>query len=84
MNALLELHKPFESRPGTAAGGPAHIPTGATVTADTLIALANDLQQVLASWPEQSLIGDNILVEARYRSVVAKSNRMMAWPACLY
>ncbi|RSX54074.1 Peptidase, S8/S53 family [Bifidobacterium goeldii] len=77
MNALLELHKPFESRPGTAAGGPAHIPTGATVTADTLIALANDLQQVLASWPEQSLIGDNILVEARYRSVVAKSNRMM-------
>ena len=76
MNPLLELHKPFESRPGTAAGGPARIPTGATVTADKLTVLANELQQAMKSWPERSLIGDNILIETHYRSVVAKSNRM--------
>lgn len=77
MNTLLELRKPFESRAGTAFGGPARIPTGQRVTSDKLLSLAEDLRQLLDSWPKDSLIGNSILVEAHYRGIVAKSNRIM-------
>ncbi|MBT1166146.1 S8 family peptidase [Bifidobacterium simiarum] len=77
MNTLLELRKPFESRTGTAAGGPPHIPREKSVSADKLMSLADELRRLLDSWPKDSLIGSNVLVEAHYRDVVAKSNRML-------
>lgn len=76
MNALLELRKPFESRVGTAAGGPARIPTGTHVEAGKLLALSGELSKLLECWPQDSLTGDGMLIEAHYRGIVAKSNRM--------
>lgn len=76
MNALLKLRKPFESRAGTAAGGPARIPTGAHVDARKLITLADELSKLTDSWPQDSPTGDKMLIEAHYRDIVAKSNRM--------
>lgn len=77
MNALLELQRPFAARPGSGSGGPARIPTRKQVTAAKLLSLADELHQTLDAWPKDSIIGDYILIEAHYRDVVAKSNRVM-------
>lgn len=77
MNALLELQRPFDARPGSGSGGPARIPTGKRVTTAKLLSLADELHQTLDAWPKDSIIGDYILIEAHYRDVVAKSNRVM-------
>ena len=76
MNALLELKKPFNRRPGSNAGGPPSIPRNGSLSSEDCRRLADALEFCRKQWPLDSPIGDTMLIDVQYRGIVAKSNRI--------
>ena len=74
MNNVLRLKGSFESR-GASAPGPAQIPKGQKVTAEKLRSLQAQLTSILDD-DRFNKLSINPLVSVRYRTVVAKSNRV--------
>lgn len=72
-NAILELKGSYE-RKGAMPPGPPSLPKGKSVTASHLEKLQSDLLACKDYWERQPL-GINYLLNARYISTVAKSNR---------
>lgn len=72
-NAILELKGSYE-RKGAMPPGPPSLPNGQSVSADELEGLRVDLVECRNYWKRQQL-GIDYLINARYKSTVAKSNR---------
>lgn len=72
-NAILELKGSYE-RKGAMPPGPPSLPKGRGVNADRLESLRSNLLSCKEYWSDQQL-GINYLLNARYISTVAKSNR---------
>ncbi len=72
-NSILELKGSYE-RKGAMPPGPPSLPKGKSVTANHLEKLQSELFECKNYWERQSL-GINYLLNARYISTVAKSNR---------
>lgn len=77
MNDLLHLKGAFKQAKNDSGGGPPTIPAGATVPASHIDHIANSLQAAKEYWDNQTTI-TKVLINANYRQVVAKSNRIGA------
>ena len=74
MNDLLSLSGEFQSKTPDRYST-STLPKGVTVTATELTKLANDLKLCLGSWQGSKLVS-GILIEVRYKRIIAKSNRI--------
>lgn len=72
-NPILELKGVYE-RKGAMPPGPPSLPKGQQVTVDEIDGLRNDLVNCREYWQMQKL-GIDYLIVARYKQIVAKSNR---------
>ena len=79
MNDILQLKGTFEQLPNEASGGGRTIPKNApTITSEKVGALLDDLRGLKAYWAKESVL-QNCLIDAYYRGVVAKSNRIQGF-----
>ncbi len=76
MNAILSIKLPFSSESNPSSPGPRNLGKTKTVTSQELAKLANDLDRVLAFYSVGGSIVANCLVDAVYKDVAAKSNRI--------
>ncbi len=74
MNNLLKLSKVFQTRSSSALGYPT-LPSGGAVASDHIRQLAQNLLSALSDWTGEALLS-KILISARYKTIVAKSNRI--------
>lgn len=75
MNDLLHLKGSFDQARNESGGGAPVIPAGACVSAAHIDCIVDSLQSAKAYWDGRTMI-DKVLINANYRQVVAKSNRI--------
>lgn len=76
MNNILQLKGQFQQRKNSSPFGPTNLPKGATVTAQHIEELKQQLQRILVYWEKNQTIIGGALVSVYYKHVVAKSNRL--------
>ena len=75
MNNILQLKGSFQQRRSPNNSGGKKLPTGARVESKHIVALKEQLEEILQYWQNDSII-ENPLVSVYYTRVVAKSNRI--------
>lgn len=75
MNNLLQLKGRFEKRPNGNKPGAPKLPKGKEVSANHLIELTKELENICSYWRSNTDI-NGALVSVHYRQIVAKSNRL--------
>lgn len=83
MNDILQLKGRLQTRDGAGRGGAARLPQGkdketgspSRVSADKMLLLANQLDNLKKRWANNSVI-NGALVDVCYRTTIAKSNRV--------
>lgn len=75
MNNILQLKGQFQKRKGSSGFGPINLPKGKKVSAEHVLKLKQQLQEIISFWNQEKTIG-GALVSVHYRCVVAKSNRL--------
>lgn len=75
MNNILQLKGQFQKRKAPDAFGPTNLPKGKRVSAEHILKLKQQLQDIISYWTEEKTIG-GALVSVHYRCVIAKSNRI--------
>ena len=74
MNSLLKLNKNFKSQKAKRSGL-VSLPAGGCVTSDDAIKLSDELSLCVSQWTGANIL-EKILIDVRYKKVVAKSNRI--------
>lgn len=75
MNNILQLKGQFQKRRATSGFGPTNLPKGKSVSAEHVLKLKDQLQDIILFWNQERTI-NGALVSVHYRKVVAKSNRI--------
>ena len=75
MNNILQLKGQFQKRKAPSGFGPVNLPKGKSVSAEHVLNLKNQLQDIISFWNKEKTI-NGALVSVYYRKVVAKSNRI--------
>lgn len=75
MNNILQLKGQFQKRKVPNGFGPTNLPKGKNVSAEHVLKLQKQLQEIILFWKQEKTIG-GALVSVHYRKVVAKSNRI--------
>lgn len=76
MNNILQLKGQFQKRKAPNGGfGPINLPKGKNVSAEHVLKLRKQLQDIVLYWEQEKTI-NGALVSVHYRKVVAKSNRI--------
>lgn len=76
MNNILQLKGQFQKRKApNSSFGPINLPKGKSVSAEHVLKLRKQLQDIVLYW-EQEMTINGALVSVHYRKVVAKSNRI--------
>ena len=75
MNNILQLKGQFQKRKAPRGFGPTNLPKGKSVSADHVLKLKSQLEEIVAFWKQDNTI-NGALVSVHYRKVVAKSNRI--------
>ncbi len=75
MNNILQLKGQFQKRKAPNGFGPTNLPKGKTVSAEHVLNLKKQLQDIILFWNQETTI-NGALVSVHYRKVVAKSNRI--------
>lgn len=75
MNNILQLKGQFQKRKAPSGFGPTNLPKGKAVSAEHVLKLKKQLQDIIAFWNQEKTI-NGALVSVHYRKVVAKSNRL--------
>ena len=83
MNNILQLKGQFQKRKAPSGFGPTNLPKGKSVSAEHVLKLKNQLQDIILFWNQEKTI-NGALVSVHYRKVVAKSNRLQLLKACVY
>ena len=75
MNNILQLKGQFQKRKAPSGFGPTNLPKGKSVSAEHVLKLKDQLQDIILFWNQEKTI-NGALVSVHYRKVVAKSNRL--------
>ena len=75
MNNILQLKGQFQRRKAQGGFGPTNLPKGCSVSAEHVLKLKMQLQDIVDYWNNEKRI-NGALVSVHYRKVVAKSNRL--------
>ena len=75
MNNILQLKGQFQKRKAPGSFGPTNLPKEKAVSAEHVLKLKSQLQDIIAFWNQEKII-NGALVSVYYRKVVAKSNRI--------
>ena len=75
MNNILQLKGQFQKRKAPNNFGPSNLPAGRAVSAEHVLKLKKQLQDIVQFWRRETTI-NGALVSVHYRKVAAKSNRL--------
>lgn len=75
MNHILQLKGQFQKRKAPSGFGPTNLPKGKSVSAEHVLKLKAQLQDIILFWNQEKKI-NGALVSVYYTKVVAKSNRI--------
>ncbi|MCM1103819.1 MAG: S8 family peptidase [Clostridium sp.] len=75
MNNILQLKGQFQKRKAPNGFGSVNLPKGGEVSAEHVLKLEKQLQDIILFWNQEKMIG-GALISVHYKKIVAKSNRI--------